>query len=125
MKELLIVALGGGIGAVTRYAIGNLAALKLGDSFPYGTWIANFIGCLLIGVFMTLINEKIQLHSHWRLLVTVGFLGGLTTFSSFSYETLTLLSESNYIAALCNIGANVCLGLCATCIGIISTRILI
>lgn len=118
MIDFLIVALGGAIGAMLRYAITNLAAEKINPAFPYGTLIANLIGCFFIGLCMTLLTEKTSLSPYWRLLITVGILGGLTTFSSFSYETIKLLQAGQTIPALLNIGANVALGLIATICGI-------
>lgn len=122
MTELVIVALGGGIGSVLRYLINNIANEKFNSIFPFGTFIANFIGCLLIGILMTLLTEKFTVSPYWRLLITVGFLGGLTTFSSFSYETIKLLQANQYLLAMANIGLNLFIGFIATAIGIFSVR---
>ena len=82
MSKLLVVALGGGLGASTRYLVANYAAQKLGVTFPYGTLIVNVTGCFIIGLFMTLTTEKFIVSPYLRLLVSIAFLGGLTTFSS-------------------------------------------
>lgn len=119
-----MVAVGGGIGAVTRYAVSLWAADRLGTVFPYGTFIANVVGCFIIGLFMTLVTEKFIANPYWRLLITTGFLGGLTTFSSYSYETFRLLEDTGFTAALNNIAANLVTGLMATWLGIKLARVL-
>ena len=95
MQELLAVALGGSIGAVSRYLVTNYIFIRWHCHWPWATFIVNAAGCLAMGFLMVLITEKGLLTPYWRLLLCVGFLGGLTTFSSFSYESLTLLSEGN------------------------------
>ncbi|MBP2649822.1 MAG: CrcB-like protein [Firmicutes bacterium] len=123
MLKLLLVAVGGGVGSVTRYLVSNLLAARWGSEFPYGTLIVNVIGCFIIGIFMTLITERIMVNPYWRLLITVGFLGGLTTFSSFSYETLKLVGDGNIYYAIYNIGFNLLVGLVATWAGISVARL--
>lgn len=122
METILFIAIGGGIGSVTRYLTSVWAAGKFGVGFPYGTLLVNVVGCYLIGLFMVLSTERFVLSTHWRLLITSGFLGGLTTFSSFSYETLKLVEESSFLPAIQNIAANLFTGLAATWFGIISAR---
>lgn len=118
MWEILIVALGGGIGAVSRYLTSNWAIARFGADFPYGTLIVNIFGCFIIGLFMALAVDRLNISPYWRLFVTVGFLGGLTTFSSFSYETLNLLEKSMLLPAFYNIGLNLFGGLVAAWLGV-------
>ena len=124
MSKLLVVALGGGLGASTRYLVANYAAQKLGVTFPYGTLIVNVTGCFIIGLFMTLTTEKFIVSPYLRLLVSVGFLGGLTTFSSYSYETFKLLEEASYLLAFYNITTNLAFGFFPTYLGITTARLL-
>jgi CrcB protein len=91
--EIVWVGLGGFVGANARYLIGRLALAGLGGAFPYGTLIANLTGCCLIGAVMALLAERGISNPTWRLLLVVGVLGGYTTFSSFAYETVTLLEQ--------------------------------
>ena len=116
MQELLAVALGGSIGAVSRYLVTNYIFIRWHCHWPWATFIVNAAGCLAMGFLMVLITEKGLLTPYWRLLLCVGFLGGLTTFSSFSYESLTLLSEGNLAGAGLNIigsrGCCLCLVWC-------------
>lgn len=124
MVELIVVAVGGGLGASTRYLVSLWAANKFGASFPYGTLIVNIVGCFIIGAFMTAATERFVVSPYWRLLITVGFVGGLTTFSSFSFETLTLLGEGAHLSAMTNLLANVIIGFFATWMGILFVRII-
>ena len=124
MSKLLVVALGGGLGASTRYLVANYAAQKFGVTFPYGTLIVNVTGCFIIGLFMTLTTEKFIVSPYLRLLVSVGFLGGLTTFSSYSYETFKLLEEASYLLAFYNITTNLAFGFFAAYLGITTARLL-
>ena len=122
METILIVAIGGGVGSVTRYLTSVWAAGRFGADFPYGTLLVNVAGCYLIGLFMILATERFMLPAHWRLLIASGFLCGLTTFSSFGYETLKLLQDGSLGPAFQNIAANLVTGLVATWLGIISGR---
>ena len=124
MLKIFVVAVGGGCGAVARYLVSVWTADRFGTAFPYGTLLANVVGCLVIGAFMTLATERLIVSPYWRLLVTVGFIGGLTTFSSFSYETLKLLEDAQPVLAACNILLNMGAGLLATWLGIILARLL-
>ena len=81
MQELLAVALGGSIGAVSRYLVTNYIFIRWHCHWPWATFIVNAAGCLAMGFLMVLITEKGLLTPYWRLLLCVGFLGGLTTFS--------------------------------------------
>lgn len=123
MLKILAVAVGGSIGATTRYLVSTWAAERFGASFPYGTLIVNVVGCFIIGAFMTLTTERLIVSSYWRLLITVGFVGGLTTFSSFSYETLRLVEDADMMQAFYNMGLNLVLGFLATWVGIGAARL--
>lgn len=123
MLKIIMVAVGGGIGATTRYLVSTWAAERFGTDFPYGTLIVNVVGCFIIGVFMTLATERLIVTPYWRLLVTVGFVGGLTTFSSYSYETLKLLEDADIMMALYNLVGNVIMGFFATWLGISVARL--
>ena len=81
-------------------------------------------GCFLIGLFMTLTTERLIVSPYWRLIFAVGFLGGLTTFSSFSYETLRLVEGSDLLLAFYNTGLNMIVGFAATWAGIVVARLI-
>ncbi|MGE5401937.1 MAG: fluoride efflux transporter CrcB [Ignavibacteriales bacterium] len=123
MKYALIVFTGGGIGALTRYWVSGAVYRFTSTGFPYGTFTVNVIGCLLIGFLMSFFEERFMLNPALRLFLTIGFLGGLTTYSTFSYETIKLLQEGNLTSALGNILGTtiVCLG--STWIGSVVGRV--
>lgn len=113
LASFLLVAAGGSLGAVARYATVLLSQALLGLRFPYGTLLVNGIGSFLAGFFMVFVMERLPDGDWWRLFVMVGFLGGFTTFSSYSWETLALYGQGDYLKAVLNIVANnvVALGL--------------
>lgn len=123
MDKILIVGIGGSIGAISRYLLSLWTVERFGAAFPYGTLLANVIGCFIIGIFMTVTTERLIVSPYWRLLVTVGFIGGLTTFSSFSYETFRLLQEAEIQLAFYNIALNFTAGFFATWVGITLARL--
>ena len=99
------------MGCLARYGLTGAAQALFGSKFPIGTLLANVLGCALVGVFGYLFVERQSLTPQHRLLLVTGFLGGLTTFSSFGYETFMMARERDYAAAGLNIGANLVLSL--------------
>ena len=122
MDKLWLVALGGSIGSCLRYLVSLWSADRFGADFPFGTLLVNIVGCFIIGAFLTAATDKYIFDPNLRFLVVVGFCGGLTTFSSFGYETLKLLEGAGYHYAMLNIAANVVLGLLATWLGMILAK---
>ena len=120
--NLLIIALGGALGAVSRFLLGNGVSRALGSALPYGTFVINIVGCFAMGLLMTIIVDREMLPATWRLFLCVGFLGGFTTFSSFGYEALMLLTEGRLLAVLAYVGGSVVLGLVAAAAGVLCAR---
>ena len=89
---VLLVAVGGAIGSVTRYLVGGWIAARLGSAFPYGTFAINVTASFIIGFFLAFSQERVSLNPNWRLFVAVGFVGGYSTFSTFEYEGIRLLA---------------------------------
>lgn len=118
----LIVAVGGGIGAAARYALSVWVHGLLGAAFPWGTLLVNVIGSFVIGLVMVLSIDRGVISPEVRLLLTTGFCGGLTTFSTFSYETLVLVRSAEWALAGVNTAANVALCFVATALGIAAAR---
>ncbi|MDY4920647.1 MAG: fluoride efflux transporter CrcB [Phascolarctobacterium sp.] len=121
--NICLVALGGALGAVSRFLMGNAVSRALGGALPYGTFIINVLGCFAMGVLMTVIVERELLPAAWRLLLCVGFLGGFTTFSSFGYEALMLMAQGRLLAVLLYVGGSVLLGLIAAAAGVFCARL--
>lgn len=120
--EYLWVGVGGFAGANVRYVLGAWIGNRLGAGFPYGTFLINISGSLLIGAILTLLTEQFVADPLWRRLIVIGFLGGYTTFSSYSFEAMALIEEGNWSRALTYVlGTNV-LGLLACYLGIILAR---
>ena len=115
------VFIGGGLGAVCRYGVTTTVGMLLGGMFPWGTLVVNLVGSLLMGLvlgaLLPLAKSLQLLPESLRLLLTVGFLGGFTTFSSFSMETLTLLRGNSFFLAAVNVVGSIVLGLAAAYIG--------
>ncbi len=103
----LSVALGGAIGAMLRYFISDMAIKLLGKGFPFGTLIVNILGSLLMGVLYGLIEKEIIAVTPAKTLVGIGFLGALTTFSTFSMDSLLLLQQGHYMKMAFNVALNV------------------
>ena len=121
MKPLWIGA-GAFLGANLRYFLQTWTANRWGPGFPYGTLIINVSGSFILGFFITLVTQRVLVSAEWRAFVAVGLLGGFTTFSSFSVETLNLLQTGRWLAAAANLGGNVCLGLVGAYLGVILAR---
>ena len=113
MTKLLLVFTGGGLGAVSRFLLTTALAGKLGN-FPLGTLAANFFGSFLMGLLVGVLAGRFE---SIRLFVAVGFLGGFTTFSSFSAETLALIQNGQIFAATANVIVSVVAGLLACALG--------
>ncbi|HUI30709.1 MAG TPA: fluoride efflux transporter CrcB [Candidatus Acidoferrales bacterium] len=124
MVKNMLVFVGGGIGAVFRYFLAGWIYRAVGTDFPYGTLVVNVIGCFVIGLFMTMAEDRFLIIPSMRIFVAVGIIGGFTTFSTFNFETLELLKDGAFTLGLLNIGASIVLGLLATWIGAVVGRII-
>lgn len=121
MHALLAIAIGATLGAWARWGL-SVWLNPPGGPFPYGTFAANLIGGYLIGVAMAWFGQQSQIAPEWRLFVITGLLGGLTTFSSFSAETVHLLLRQQYGWAATLIGSHLFGSLLLTMLGIASVR---
>src|SRR5439155_15867964 len=103
--------------------LGNWVAARYGTSFPYGTMVINVSGSFVIGFFLVLITERFVVHPNWRLFFAVGFLGAYTTFSTFSFESATLIQGGSWLLGLANMIGSVVLGLVAVLAGMALARL--
>src|SRR5579872_2249873 len=107
MTRLFWIGLAGALGTITRYLVGLWAGRTLGAGFPYGTLIVNLGGCFLIAAITHVALSTTLISPTLRLTLTTGFMGGLTTYSSFNLETTQLLQKGNLATASVNFGATV------------------
>jgi CrcB protein len=117
MLNLVAIALGAAIGANLRYGLSTWAAQRLGATWPYGTFIVNVLGCLAIGILLTLAATRLTLSEPLRLFLVTGLLGGFTTFSTFGYESFTLITRGDWLGAGLYIGGSMIVGLAAVFLG--------
>lgn len=122
MQRIIFVGIGGFIGAALRYGISGWAQRQFGPTFPWGTFIVNAAGCLFIGYVMTYSVEIGLISTELRLLLVTGILGGLTTFSTLSYESVALFHEGSLWLGLWNLGVNIIVGLAAVLVGMAAAR---
>jgi CrcB protein len=124
LRDLLLVASGGAVGSTLRYLVSQSAPLLLPAAvFPLGTLVVNITGSLLIGLFAGLAEYRQMFGSGARLLLVVGVLGGYTTFSAFSLETLSLLRSGQSLTALLSVFLHISLGIAAAAAGFAAARV--
>ncbi len=130
MRLIAAVAVGGAFGSVARYLIQGWVQDRSSAGhgwtavFPFGTLAVNVLGCLLIGIFGVLFQDRILVAPEVRSLLLIGLLGGFTTFSSFGFETLALLRDGNLALAVANVGVSVAFGLAGVWLGMSLARLL-
>jgi CrcB protein len=122
--KYLVLGLGGFIGVNLRYLVQTCPANRWGPDFPYGTLLINVVGSFILGLFVTLATTRLIVSPNLRLFVAVGLLGGFTTFSSFTVETLNLLQGGRWLPSALYLLGKLVLGLLAAVAGIILARAL-
>ena len=116
MSNVLVVGLGGFLGAILRFAVSGWVNAHVRD-FPLGTLVVNVLGCLGIGLLMGAVDAGREVPDAWRFFLALGLFGAFTTFSTFGYEAIELLRDDRYGPALASVLANVVLGLVAVVVG--------
>jgi CrcB protein len=121
IKDIILVGIGSGIGGICRYLVSVFMG-QTHSGFPWGTFVVNIVGCLLIGILWGLMSRFQNLAPAFSLLLMVGFCGGFTTFSTFSKEGLTLLQTDNYMLFTLYVLGSVVIGIMAVGIGYLVTK---
>jgi fluoride exporter len=121
MERFFWICLGGAAGTGARYLVAVWAAQRLGSAFPYGTLIVNLIGCFIIAAAMH-VGLALAWSATLRAAITIGFIGGLTTYSSFNYETMRLVEEGVPVTAVVNLAVTLFGGLLAGWAGLMTAR---
>jgi len=125
VERLILICLGGALGTGLRYLASGLAARWLGADFPYGTLIVNVVGSFLIGLIQEIGTASLLIQDTTRLFLTVGIMGGLTTYSSFSYETIRLAQMGAWGQAWVNVLVTTALCLSVCFLGIAAGRLVV
>ena len=109
-QKLLLIALAGGAGALARYGLGGVVQRWTGSGFPWGTVVVNVVGCFVFGLIVTAGSERFGLSKDAQMIILVGFMGALTTFSTFAFESQQLMADSQWLWAFGNIALQVVVG---------------
>lgn len=119
---LWYIAAGSALGGVSRYLFGGVLQRAAGAGFPVGTLVVNITGSFLLGLFLRYAVDTPTLTPEWRAFLTIGFCGGYTTFSTFSYETVTLLEDGQWGRAATYVGLSLALALIGVMLGFAAAR---
>jgi CrcB protein len=120
--RLLVIAIGGALGSVARYLFSSAILRVSGSLFPLGTFGVNVVGCLIFGAIAGAAEQRVQLAPELRAFLLVGVLGGFTTFSSYAFESFSLLRDGQVVAAAVNIVGQVVAGLVGLWAGYVFTN---
>ncbi len=119
-----MIAIGGAIGAMARYQVAAVIQARIPVGFPYGTFVVNVTGCLIMGFATALLTERLVVHPNWRYLIPIGFVGAYTTFSTFELEIFRAMTEGAWAVAGANVVASVVAGYLALWAGFVAARVL-
>jgi CrcB protein len=123
IKTLLFIGTGGFLGSVSRFLASRFVQNNFPSAFPFGTFLVNISGCLLIGLIYGFSERSSLLTPGWKMFLAVGFCGGFTTFSTFANENLALIKDGEFFYFLIYTCLSVFLGIAATFFGVILTKI--
>src|SRR5208337_1547901 len=122
LLKYLVVGVGGFLGAIARYLLGNYIGSRYGVRFPYGTFVINMSGSFLIGFVLTLLSRTTA-SPYWRYLIPIGFIGAYTTFSTFEYETLRAVQVGQVATGVWNVVLSNVLGFALVWAGVAVGRV--
>jgi len=117
LQKYLLIAIGGALGSLARYMVASTVVTRMGNRFPYGTFLINLTACVIIGFSLTWMNRRTEINPAWRYLIPIGFVGAYSTFSTFEWETFTSLQTGAFLIAALYVSLSVLLGLIAVWLG--------
>ncbi|HEY6999145.1 MAG TPA: fluoride efflux transporter CrcB [Candidatus Binatia bacterium] len=120
----LVIGIGGVLGANARYLVTGWAANKFGTVFPYGTFIINMSGAIVLGFLMAFLQDRAFIHPNYRLFFATGFCGAYTTFSTFTYESLVLIQNGSFLLAFSNLFGSLVVGMIGVFLGFVLGRMI-
>jgi len=118
MIKLLYLALAGAAGTLARYGLSGLISRSVDTAFPWGTVVVNLVGCLAFGVVWGALEDRLVIGGPMRIVIFMGFFGAFTTFSTFAFETVRLLDDSQWLWAVGNVALQTVAGLLAVVVGL-------
>lgn len=124
LSKYIFIAVGGALGAIARFWVDSAVASRLGTKFPYGTFVINITACVLIGFSLTFLARRTDLNPAWRFFIPMGFLGAYSTFSSYGWETVSMLRDGGFSMASLYAFGSLFLGLVAVWCGILLAEII-
>jgi CrcB protein len=122
-KLIFVIGAGSFLGGISRFLASRLIQNSVISAFPYGTFVVNIVGCLLIGIFYGISERGNLMTTEWRMFLTVGFCGGFTTFSTFANENVALLRDGNLFYLALYTGLSVFFGILAVYAGNLITKL--
>ncbi len=122
MNIFLAIGIGGGLGALSRHYLNTAVAHWLGTGFPYGIMLVNILGSVVMGLLIGLFAHVGEIPQAWKIFLTTGILGGFTTFSTFSLDSVLLIERGSYAAAALYIGGSVFISLAGLMLAMWSVR---
>jgi CrcB protein len=123
LQKYLMVAIGGSLGSLARFWLGDTLASRIGTKFPYGTFIINITACFIIGFSVVFLGKRTELNPAWRYLIPIGFIGAYSTFSTFEWEAFSNLQLGAFLMAGLYIVLSIILGLVAVWCGVVIARV--
>jgi CrcB protein len=123
LQKYVLIAIGGALGALARYLLGATIFSRMGNRFPYGTFVINLTACVIIGFSLTLLNRRTGLDPAWRYLIPIGFVGAYSTFSTFEWEIFASLQTGAFLIVALYVSLSVLLGLLAVWLGALLARL--
>lgn len=124
LLNILLIALGGAAGALSRYFLQGWVNDRTLSAFPYGTFVVNILGSFILGFLAVVGLDRFAFHPAWRTALTVGFVGAFTTFATLTYETLHLMENGSLVLAGANALGSLAAGLVAVWLGVVTGRLL-